>query len=40
MTGPTAGPRRWAVCTVPIADGIRSRGADSAAIVTDSPRSR
>jgi hypothetical protein len=36
ITGPTPGPMRCAVCTAPIADGMRSRGADSAAIATDS----
>ena len=29
-----AGPSRWAVCMIPIAEAIRSRGAESAAIVS------
>ena len=37
---PDRRPSRWAVCTVPIAAAIRSRGADSAAIDSVSRRSR
>ena len=37
MTGPRAGPSRCAVCTMPMADAIRSRGADSAAIARHHP---
>ena len=32
MTGPSVGPIRCAVCTVPIATATLSRGAESAAI--------
>ena len=34
MTGPMAGPSRCAICTVPMARAICSRGTDSAAIDT------
>ena len=36
MAGPSAGPRRWAVWTVPMALAMRSRGAACAAIATAS----
>ena len=36
MAGPTAGPSRCAVCTVPMALAMRSRGAACAAIETAS----
>jgi hypothetical protein len=35
-TGPSAGPSRCAVCTVPIACPMRAGGAESAAIVSAS----